>query len=63
MMTAWAGRLTPQARVAVHTSTLTRPLEKRLSMRLRSERSMPAWWIPKPSGKISFICLFLERCT
>lgn len=24
---------------------------------------MPAWWIPKPSGKISFICLFLERCT
>lgn len=61
MMTAWAGRFTPQARVAVQTSTLRWPLENMLSIRLRSDRSIPAWWIPKPSGNISFICLFLDR--
>lgn len=61
MITAWAGRFTPQARVAVQTRTLTWPLENMLSIRLRSDLNMPAWWIPKPSGNISFICLFLER--
>lgn len=61
MITACAGRFTPQARVAVHTSTLMWPLENMLSIRLRSDLNMPAWWIPKPSGNISFICLFLER--
>jgi len=53
MMTACAGRLTPQASVAVHTSTLINPSENSLSTRLRSCLSMPAWWMLKPSPKRS----------
>lgn len=63
MMTAWAGKLTPQASVAVHTRTFMYPLENMCSTSVRSCRNIPAWWIPKPSGNISLTCLFLERCT
>jgi hypothetical protein len=31
-------------------STLMSPWAKARSIRLRSERSMPAWWMPKPAG-------------
>ena len=42
MITAWAGRLTPQASVAVDTSTLISPSEKRRSTIDRSVRNIPA---------------------
>ena len=42
MMTVWAGKLTPQARVAVHTRTLSKPSANSFSLRVRSLRSMPA---------------------
>ena len=40
--------MTPHARVAVHTSTLTTPALNMRSTSVRSERSMPALWQPKP---------------
>ena len=42
IITVWAGRLTPQASVAVQTRTLTRPSEKSLSTRFLSLLSIPA---------------------
>mmetsp|Transcript_15707 Transcript_15707/g.53639 ORF Transcript_15707/g.53639 Transcript_15707/m.53639 type:complete len:336 (-) Transcript_15707:647-1654(-) len=53
MITVCAGRFTPHARVAVHTSTLSTPAANARSTSVRSERSMPAWWHPKPLGKSS----------
>jgi hypothetical protein len=34
-------------------SAFRKPFAKALSMRLRSERSMPAWWMPIPAGNSS----------
>ena len=42
IITVWAGRLTPQASVAVQTRTLTRPSEKSFSTRFLSLLSIPA---------------------
>ena len=63
MMTVCAGRLTPQASVAVQQRTFTWPSEKRRSVRLRSERSMPAWWMPKPDLKSCFTWPLRDRAT
>ena len=46
MMTAWAGRLTPQANVAVHTRHLMKPSEKYFSTKFLSCLNIPAWCIP-----------------
>ena len=63
MMTVCAGRLTPQASVAVQQSTLMWPCEKRRSVRLRSLRSMPAWWWPKPRSNSALSCPLRDFCT
>lgn len=63
MMTACAGRLMPQASVAVHTSTLTSPSANSRSTRFLSLRSMPAWWMLKPSAKRSRSCLLRDLST
>jgi len=52
--TECAGRLTPHAKVAVQTSTRAAPAPKKRSTRVRSGRSIPAWWMPKPVRKSSF---------
>mmetsp|Transcript_574 Transcript_574/g.1538 ORF Transcript_574/g.1538 Transcript_574/m.1538 type:complete len:267 (-) Transcript_574:621-1421(-) len=54
MMTVCAGRFTPQARVAVLTSTCTCCSRNRSSTRDRSDRGIPAWWIANPYGRRSF---------
>ena len=46
MMTACAGRLTPQASVAVHTRHLMKPSEKYFSTKFLSCLNIPAWCIP-----------------
>ena len=38
---------------SISSPALSRPLAKARSMRLRSERSIPAWWMPMPLGKSS----------
>ena len=48
MMTVCAGRFTPQASVAVQHSTLMTPHSNICSVIVRSDRSIPAWWIPMP---------------
>ena len=53
----------PQARVAVHTSTLMCPSENILSTRFLSCRNIPAWWMLNPSAKRSRSCLLFERAT
>mmetsp|Transcript_18092 Transcript_18092/g.68344 ORF Transcript_18092/g.68344 Transcript_18092/m.68344 type:complete len:217 (-) Transcript_18092:343-993(-) len=59
MMTVCAGRLTPQASVAVQQSTLISPAMNSCSARLRSLRSMPAWWMPMPMPTSSRSSWFL----
>lgn len=61
--TACAGRLTPQASVAVQTNTLIRPLEKSCSTKVRSCLSIPAWCVLNPSGNRSRRGLFLDFIT
>ena len=53
MITVCAGRFTPHASVAVHTSTFTTPSLNIFSVRVRSARSIPAWWMPKPDSNSS----------
>lgn len=48
MITVCAGRLTPQARVAVETNTDMWPFEKRSSTKFLSFFDKPAWWNPMP---------------
>ena len=54
MTTVCAGRFTPHASVAVHTSVLTTPAANILSTSDLSDRSMPALWHPNPLAKSSF---------
>jgi len=63
MITVCAGRLTPQARVAVQTSTFKSPCENSFSTRLRSALSIPAWWMPTPFSNNAFSSLFLDLPT
>ena len=48
MMTVWAGRLTPQASVAVETRTWMWRSAKRSSTSVLSSLDMPAWCMAKP---------------
>ena len=63
IITAWVGRLTPQASVAVDTSTFISPSEKRRSTIDRFVLNMPAWWMLKPSENKSLNCLLAEART
>ena len=56
IITVCAGKFTPQASVAVHTSSWIKPSENSFSIRLRSERSIPAWWHPNPFSTSSLTC-------
>jgi hypothetical protein len=60
IMTVWAGRLTPQAKVAVQQRHLMRPAAKASSTMLRSERRRPAWWIANPH--LMKLAMSLEVC-
>jgi hypothetical protein len=53
MMTECAGRLTPHARVAVHTNTLMMPSANIFSTMFRSERRIPALWHENPPANIN----------
>ena len=48
MITALAGKLTPQAKVEVQTKTLMKPSLKYFSTKFRSDLNIPAWWIANP---------------
>lgn len=62
MITAWAGKLTPQAKVAVQTSTFIYPLVNNFSIILRSCLANPAWWMPNPYWTRSYNSLFRIEC-
>ena len=54
MTTRWAGKLTPQARVAVAMSTWIFWLTKSSSTTRRSFSVSPAWWMPTPNDSVNF---------
>jgi len=54
MITVWAGRFTPHAKVEVETKTWMWRSANKSSTRVRSTRFIPAWWIANPKGKSSF---------
>ena len=61
IITVWAGRLTPQARVAVDISTCMWPSANRSSTRVLSILFIPALWIAKPYGSKSFKSKFYSN--
>jgi len=61
MITAWAGRFTPHASVAVHTIILIWPSAKSFSIRFLSLRTNPAWWIPIPAANSDCNSLLLPE--
>lgn len=57
----WGPWATPHASVAVQQSTRICPRRKSFSQRVRSVRSIPAWWQPKPFSASSFSSRFWLR--
>ena len=54
MITVWAGRLTPQASVAMQTRTWIDPSANSSSTNPWLSLDIPAWWMAKLNGKRSF---------
>lgn len=63
IITAWAGRFTPQAKVAVQTRTRIKPRANSCSTIVRSCLNIPAWWMLNPSGNSSRSCLLRDFIT
>ena len=53
MITVWAGKFTPQARVDVETKTWIWRSANKSSTKVRSTLFNPAWWTPNPKGSKS----------